>query len=336
MLGRCSGSDMSGVKNLKRGEILFREGDEPAAMYVIKVGKIAIIKSKGSSEIVLAELGAGDMLGEMAFFDSRPRSASAKAVIDSVIIELPFSALNAQFKTFPEWLKAIVRTVNNHLRNANIKIKNLEKTAEDESEFFNPYMVTRLMAVLGLVGTRFGEKTKDGIEVSPGILRRYTIQVFQLPTNKLQRLMELLENFGYMKVEDLGEGRQKITIFKLDQIVAFVDFYNDWLFKAEDKRVTVEEKELPTLKTLVHYGKKESPNAKGMTVINLASVQSTAGMEVGRPFSSDDVNSLIEKKIVSDKMSTENGIVVSFVQAELEAMLPHWELIHTFKKVVRD
>jgi CRP-like cAMP-binding protein len=134
---------LSGLKNLKKSEILFREGDASDAMYVIKSGKIAITKAKGTSEVILAELGPGDMLGEMAFFDNRPRSAGAKAMIDTVIIELPFKALNAQFKTFPEWLKAIVRTVNNHLRNANSKIKNLERSTEEETEYFPPHLVTR-------------------------------------------------------------------------------------------------------------------------------------------------------------------------------------------------
>jgi len=64
------------------------------------------------------------MLGEMAFFDDTPRSAGAKAKTDCEVIELPFSALHAQFKKFPEWLKAMVKTVNSHLREANKRIKN--------------------------------------------------------------------------------------------------------------------------------------------------------------------------------------------------------------------
>jgi CRP/FNR family cyclic AMP-dependent transcriptional regulator len=327
---------MSGAKNLKKGEVLFKEGDASDAMYVIKSGKIAIMKSKGTSEIVLAELGSGDMLGEMGFFDNRPRSAGAKAMVDSVIIELPFAALNAQFKTFPEWLKAIVRTVNNHLRNANTKIKNFEKTAADEAEFFSPYLVTRLMGVLGLVAARFGEKSPEGIIVPAGVLRRYTIQIFQQPTAKLQRLMEILQNYGYMKLEDLGEGRQKITVFKLDQILDFVDFYNDWLFKAEDKRVTIDEKDMPGLKALVHYGRKETPNAKGEVKVNLTQMQASAGTEIHQPFSLDDINGLIEKKIIPDKMSGENGITVSFILSELASVAPHWELIYVLKKIQRD
>ena len=70
----------SGVRVLEKGEILFREGDPSDCMFVIKKGRIAITKTKGSGEIVLAELHAGQMLGEMAFFDNKPRSAGARAV----------------------------------------------------------------------------------------------------------------------------------------------------------------------------------------------------------------------------------------------------------------
>ncbi len=69
-----------GIRKLAKNEILFREGDPSDAMYVIKSGRIAITKAKGSGEIILAEKVGGEMLGEMAFFDSKPRSAGAKAV----------------------------------------------------------------------------------------------------------------------------------------------------------------------------------------------------------------------------------------------------------------
>jgi CRP/FNR family cyclic AMP-dependent transcriptional regulator len=314
---------------------LFREGDPSDSMYVIKSGKIAITKSKGSSEVILAELGPGDMLGEMSFFDSRPRSAGARAAAETVIIELPFKSLNAQFKTFPEWLKAIVRTVNNHLRNANLKIKNLEKSTEEEHEYFSPHLVTRLIAVLALVAARYGEVTSEGIDVPPGTLRKYTIQVFQLPTAKMQKLMEILQSFNYMKSEELGEGRVKITMYKLDLLLGFVDFYNDWLFKAEDKKITIFEKEMPALRALIHFGKKETPDAKGEVRVNLTMMQAECVKELSFPFSTDDVNSLVEKKQTSEKLSTDNGIALNFNFSEIATTLPYWELIHIFKKIQR-
>src|ERR1044072_774938 len=125
---------MAGVKKLGKNDILFREGDPSDAMYVIKAGRIAITKAKGSGEIILAEKVNGEMLGEMGFFDNKPRSAGAKATQDSEVISLPFASLHAQFKTFPEWLKAMVKTINAHLRDANTRIKNLEAVSSDNEE----------------------------------------------------------------------------------------------------------------------------------------------------------------------------------------------------------
>lgn len=328
---------MADPKVLKKGEYLFREGDASLAMYVIKTGKLGILKSKGNSEISLAELGPGDMVGEMAFFDQKPRSASARAVVDTTVIELPFKALNAQFKTFPEWSKAIIRTVNNHLRNANQKIKSLEKSEEESNAVFPPHTVTRLCAILGTVAKVYGEKAPDGSGtlVPPGTLRKYTIQIFQQPTNKMQTLLEVLQGLGHLKVEELGEGRQRITVFQADFLIRFVDFYNDFLFKSEDKRTSIEEKEMKTVKALLFYGKKATPNEKGEVKLNLTQMQNDSMRDLGSLFNVDDVNSLAEKKLVGEKFSLEGALAMSFNYAELETQYPYWELIHACRKITR-
>lgn len=324
---------MAGPRILKRGEILFREGDPSEVMYVIKSGRIAITKAKGSSEIQLAELGPGDMLGEMAFFDNKPRSAGARAMVDTSIIELPFKALNAQFKTFPEWIKAIMRTVNTHLRNANTKIKNLEKTVDSDATYFTPHLVTRLAAVLAFVAHRFGEKVPEGFLVPPNRLRNYTIQIFQQPTSKMARFQEVLQGLGYMKVEDLGEGKQKITLFAPDMLLEFVDFYNDWIFKSDEKRTTIEDKELKPMRALVHFGKKTEPDGKGFTKVNLTAMQNDSMRELGYLFVADDVNGLIEKAVIGEKQSGEGGIFTAFNMAQLEMLIQFWEIIHACRKV---
>ena len=328
---------MADPKVLKKGDYLFREGDASLAMYVIKTGKLGILKAKGNSEISLAELGPGDMVGEMAFFDQKPRSASARAVVDTTVIELPFKALNAQFKTFPEWSKAIMRTVNNHLRNANQKIKALEKSEEESNAVFPPHTVTRLCAILGTVAKIYGEKAQDGSGtlVPPGTLRKYTIQIFQQPTNKMQTLLEVLQGLGHLKVEDLGEGRQRITVFQPDFLIRFVDFYNDFLFKSEDKRTSIEEKEMKTVKALLFYGKKATPNEKGEVKLNLTQMQNDSMRDLGSLLNVDDVNSLSEKKLVGEKFSLEGALAMSFNYTELETQFPYWELIHACRKITR-
>lgn len=212
---------------------LFREGDQPDAMYIIKSGEFAITKTKGSSEIVLAEIKTGAMVGEMAIFDKKPRSANVKALKDSEVVALPYEALDKQLDALPVWIKAIMRTMNENLREANKKIKILENP-DSGGERFPPYTVNKLLSILNLVGHRFGQKQEDGSLLVPANkLRNYTIQVFQEATNKMEAMQNGLQALGFFIVEDLGEGRKKLVNLQPEMLIDFVEWYNEWLFKQE-------------------------------------------------------------------------------------------------------
>ena len=324
----------NGMQKLKKGDVLFREGDESDAMYVIKSGRIAITKAKGNSEVILAELKTGEMLGEMAFFDNKPRSAGAKALMETEIISLPFNALHAQFKNFPEWLRAMVRTVNSHLRDANMRIKALESTKDDTPEMFPPHTITRLCAIIALMGYKCGEKTPEGLVIPYNTLRNYTIQVFQQPTNKMQKMMEVLSGLGLMKVEDLGEGKIKVTVLKHDILSQFVDWYNNYLFSEESKRVTVIEKELPILRALIHAAKKEKADDKGLVKVSLTDLQNKSMQELGYLVSIAESDSLAEKQIIQEKQSGDGGQIFTKLKLQdLETITPFWEIVYALKKI---
>jgi CRP-like cAMP-binding protein len=68
------------------GEIIFREGDTSDVAYVIVKGKVEIFRSFPSvPQYQLAVLEAGQMFGEMGVMDHAPRSASARALMDTVL-----------------------------------------------------------------------------------------------------------------------------------------------------------------------------------------------------------------------------------------------------------
>lgn len=322
-----------GVRQFKKGEILFKEGDPSDAMYVIKKGTIAITKAKGSSEIILAELRAGEMLGEMAFFDGKPRSAGARAIDDSDVITLPFSALHAQFKTFPEWLKAMVKTVNSNLRNANQTIKNLQAASGGEKEMFPPHTITCLCGIITLMGFKAGENTKEGLIIPTNTLRNYTIQIFKQPTYKMDKMMEMLAAMGYMKIEELGEGRRKLIILKHKELTDFVDWYNDYLFKEESKRVTIEEKELVCMRALIFYGNKLEKDAKGRVIINLTEMQNNSMKDLSQVIDVNAPNSLIEKGLCEEKQTKDGYMTMGFNIDEINRITPHWTLVYALIKI---
>jgi CRP/FNR family transcriptional regulator, cyclic AMP receptor protein len=324
------------VKQLKANELLFKEGDNPDSMYVVKKGRLSVFKAKGSQEVELAEIKTGQMIGEMAFFDRKPRSASIKAITDAEVIELPFSALQAQYDKFPEWLKAIVKTINDHLREANKRIKNLEQgtaamnysggTAKGPS--MTPHQANKLCAILMFVANKWGTPVEGGLDVKPGHLRKFTIQVFQEPTSKMQTLMGILSGMGMLKQEDLGEGKQRITLLAKETLEGFVEWFNDYLFTEEEKRITVTNDELKIMRAVIHFAKKGTPDAKGMTKVSLVGMQNDSMKELGYLVGINDANGLIKKNLVSEKIQEKDGTYVAVNLQEIERIFPFWQLYY--------
>lgn len=79
---------------LRRGQVLFREGDHGDEMFLVRAGSIVVSKGvTGRVEQVLARMGPGDFFGEMALFDRSPRSATIQADTDVTLLLLDRDAL---------------------------------------------------------------------------------------------------------------------------------------------------------------------------------------------------------------------------------------------------
>lgn len=78
------------LKTLKAGEVLFRKGESGSAMYVIEEGDIEIFLPVGPpvNEVQLSVLREGDFFGELSLFADMPRTAAARAVSDTRLVEM--------------------------------------------------------------------------------------------------------------------------------------------------------------------------------------------------------------------------------------------------------
>lgn len=66
--------------SFKDGEALIQQGDAPDGAYFVVSGQVRVLaKLPGGGEILVAELGAGSLLGELALIRPEPRSATVRA-----------------------------------------------------------------------------------------------------------------------------------------------------------------------------------------------------------------------------------------------------------------
>jgi CRP-like cAMP-binding protein len=73
-------------RRVSAGEMVFHEGDTPDVAYMIISGRIEIFRESVTGERQhLTILETGQMFGEIGVMDHAPRSASARALMDTVL-----------------------------------------------------------------------------------------------------------------------------------------------------------------------------------------------------------------------------------------------------------
>lgn len=94
------------------GEVLIREGDAADALYLIAEGRVRVTSRRDDgTPQVLAELGRGEIVGEMALVTDEPRSATVTAVRDSLVLELPAATFLDLVRDHPDVLREVTTKV---------------------------------------------------------------------------------------------------------------------------------------------------------------------------------------------------------------------------------
>jgi CRP-like cAMP-binding protein len=136
MEGVCKNTGKKEVRGMKEGElgrvysngeIIFEEGAKGDVMYVIQSGKVKISKNSSSGDISMATLQSGDIFGEMALFDSLPRSASARAEGDARILSIDKKKLFSTIGKDPTVVLKVIKTMSGTIRRLSKDFTELKK-----------------------------------------------------------------------------------------------------------------------------------------------------------------------------------------------------------------
>jgi CRP-like cAMP-binding protein len=92
-------SAIAARKEYLQGDLVFTEGDEADAMFIVEMGTVDII-AKGKEQI-FATFGTGQAFGEAAYFARGKRPGSARTREVSRILRLPFDRLDALLAARP-------------------------------------------------------------------------------------------------------------------------------------------------------------------------------------------------------------------------------------------
>lgn len=100
---------------LRAGDILFREGDPGAAMYLVISGVVQIYAPRESGDVTISTASAGSYFGELALLGLEHRSASARALEHATLLAIDAPAFARLTEQHPSIIANIGRTLVQHL-----------------------------------------------------------------------------------------------------------------------------------------------------------------------------------------------------------------------------
>ncbi|GAB4384296.1 MAG: hypothetical protein Kow00121_47580 [Elainellaceae cyanobacterium] len=130
------------------GSTLIREGEPTDALYVVLDGTLAIsVEAFGGEEI--AQLGRGEVVGEMSFVDARPPSATVKAIEPSLVWAVPRSQLINKLRQDIEFsahfYHAIATFLSDRLRDTVSRLGYSQNDPDpDTTDGLNPQVIDNL------------------------------------------------------------------------------------------------------------------------------------------------------------------------------------------------
>jgi CRP/FNR family cyclic AMP-dependent transcriptional regulator len=181
-----------GTIRLRRGEVLFHEGDTGDKLYIVAEGKVKLGRtSSDGRENLLAILGPGQMFGELSLFDPGPRSATVTAVTDVAFYSLSHDDLLRWLDGRPDVANGLLSQLAGRLRRANDVVSDL---------VFSDVPGRVAKALLDLAD-RFGRTAEDGIHVHHDLTQEELAQLVGASRETVNKALADFASRGWLRLE---------------------------------------------------------------------------------------------------------------------------------------
>jgi CRP/FNR family transcriptional regulator, polysaccharide utilization system transcription regulator len=204
-------NEYSNIVPLTKSEILFKEGESPAGLYIITKGKIKVYRTgnEGKEQIVRLS-NQGDLVGYRALIGDGDYKSGAATLEESTVCFIPKEIVQRVMEGNILIYKRIIALLTDDLQFAEQKIKELAQKPVRE----------RVADALLQLKNKYGYD-KDAITINISMSRE---ELANLVGTATETLIRILSDFKKDKMIDLDH--RKIKIMNLEQLERTAHLYD--------------------------------------------------------------------------------------------------------------
>jgi CRP/FNR family transcriptional regulator/CRP/FNR family cyclic AMP-dependent transcriptional regulator len=189
-------------------QTVFYQGDPGSAVYIIVSGRVRIyVHGEEGQEVSVVIYGPGDLFGEMALLDRQPRSATAVAMEDTVLLTLSDDDFYRHLRQSHQLALNLMLTLSTRLRDTTEAVESLATLN------VNRRLIKRLL----YLAERHGVVTEEGIRIRGRLTQQALASLISTSRESTNRALRALACKGLI---DVRHGR--ITLLKPQELERLV------------------------------------------------------------------------------------------------------------------
>lgn len=126
-------------RSFEHGKIIFKQGDNGDAAYVVEQGEVQIIKEIDGEVTPLGTIKTGGIFGEMAVIDGSPRMATAIAEGHVILVRVPKAVFDQKLASCDPFIRGLITIFLNNIRAAHKLYNKRPRSLRDHLRMLDAY-----------------------------------------------------------------------------------------------------------------------------------------------------------------------------------------------------
>ena len=228
---------MSGVRVLKKGEFLFKEGEKIQSVWIVQSGQISLCLQKNKKNVEVMSVGAGYVFADLVILGLPNYNYSGLIMNETKVVEVPLESFRQQYDSLHQINKAFIKGICEKLKWSmnEVKSSRFEKDPSACSEDVVAKVFGTIFHELNHKGLKEGASAKIDWQT----MRQYSQRIFGESLKRLEQATQILvklklADYIYGKSPDDPNSKDEIQGFELHDLNAlesFFEFYQYYYFK---------------------------------------------------------------------------------------------------------